>query len=382
VHSRSGAAPVARIVVALACLVCADVVLGSLLEAVGANPAWRRPDLDFRIAHPVYHHDLGPNVDVIARWGDAEYTMRTDELGLRAASVPSDAPHPSRQRLLVIGDSFVEGVGLAYEETFVAGLAARLATRGVEVVNAGVVSYSPSIYLVKTRFLVEERGLSLDAVLVLLDVSDIEDEAVYYRIADDGTVTREDTGGLRDALFDFVERNTILLSSLRTLARRLREDRAAPRPEDALNRARALWTHDEAAWGEYGERGLGLATERMNALARFLDERAVGLAIAVHPWPDQIVHGDLESVQVRHWRAWAAERGAIFIDLFPSFIGSRPADEVLDAHFIAGDVHWNARGHGLVARALGDGLETLWASPADPTSDPPPDRRVEAASGL
>jgi lysophospholipase L1-like esterase len=359
-----------RVGVALAWLFCFDFVAGSLLEAIGSNPAWRKPDLDFRVAHEIYHHDLKPNVDVTARWGNVEYTLRTDDLGFRVAGATSSASRPSQRRLLVIGDSFVEGVGLAYEETFVAGLALRLAARGVEVSNAGVVSYSPSIYLRKTRFLVEERGLVLDAVLVLLDVSDVEDEAVYYRIASDGAITREGEGSMRDRVFDLVERNTLLLSSLRTLVRRLREGHAPPRPEDALNRWRALWTHDDDAWREYGESGLALATERMDALARFLDGRGIRLAIAVHPWPDQIVRGDLESLQVRHWRAWAAERGATFIDLFPSFIGDRPAHEVLPAHFIAGDVHWNARGHALGARAIGEPLEALWSSPPDAAIDP------------
>ena len=36
----------------------------------------------------------------------------------------------------------------------------------------------------------------------------------------------------------------------------------------------------------------------------------------------------------------------------PLFINERPAPEVIDASFIAGDSHWSAAGHRLVADAL------------------------------
>lgn len=84
-----------------------------------------------------------------------------------------------QRRVLLIGDSFTEGVGFEFSETF-AGIAAEsFAGRGVEVFNAAVVSYSPAIYYSKVRYLIEEVGLDLDAVVVFIDISDIADEAWF-----------------------------------------------------------------------------------------------------------------------------------------------------------------------------------------------------------
>ena len=61
--------------------------------------------------------------------------------------------------MLLLGDSFTEGLGLPFEESFAGRLAARLAERDVEVLNAGVVSYSPSIHHRKTQHLIEDRAV-------------------------------------------------------------------------------------------------------------------------------------------------------------------------------------------------------------------------------
>ncbi len=73
----------------------------------------------------------------------------------------------------------------------------------------------------------------------------------------------------------------------------------------------------------------------------------------MYPWPANIFERELSHPQVGHWRASTAERGLRFVDLFPAFI--REGDDpvaTLARYFIAGDMHWNAAGHELVARHI------------------------------
>jgi hypothetical protein len=91
------------------------------------------------------------------------------------------------------------------------------------------------------------------------------------------------------------------------------------------------------------------------------------------------VEGDLDSIQVTHWRDWAAARYVRFIDGFAPFF-REPADTVLRKYYIAGDVHFSELGnrllHDAVKRALGadDGdarsAEGARRSPIERTSTP------------
>ena len=54
----------------------------------------------------------------------------------------------------------------------------------VEFLNAGVLSYSPSIHYRKIKYLLD-RGLQFDEVVLLSDSSDVEDEATSYFCIDD-----------------------------------------------------------------------------------------------------------------------------------------------------------------------------------------------------
>ena len=77
--------------------------------------------------------------------------------------------------------------------------------------------------------------------------------------------------------------------------------------------------------------------------------------MAIYPWPEQVLAGDLESIQVTHWRAWCEERGVPLIDYFPVFIRGttrRGHEKMLERFYMPGDVHWTEKGHQLVAEVF------------------------------
>ena len=75
---------------------------------------------------------------------------------------------------------------------------------------------------------------------------------------------------------------------------------------------------------EWGRRGLQLATENMDKIVDLCREWQCKVTVVVYPWPDDVALGDRNSIQVTHWRDWAAARGARFIDGFAGFSTSRP----------------------------------------------------------
>ena len=112
-------------------------------------------DIQNRIPNLNYNYDFEKNVSFESRYNNGfnnlDYKIYTNNLGFRDYSVRK----LSEKKLysIVIGDSFVEGTGLNYNDTLVAKLNNKLNPEQFnkfEFLNAGVASYSTYIYKKKS----------------------------------------------------------------------------------------------------------------------------------------------------------------------------------------------------------------------------------------
>ena len=91
--------------------------------------------------HKFYHHTLKENVEYHKAPSFSKYhTLCTDNHGFK---YKCGAKRNKNFDIAFLGDSFVEGVALNYEKTFV-GLFER--NKNLSVANLGVTSYAPNIY--------------------------------------------------------------------------------------------------------------------------------------------------------------------------------------------------------------------------------------------
>src|SRR6202051_3163801 len=139
-----------------------------------------------RIANKIYDHGFAANFDGYDVWGELRYRLTTDSLGFKDASVRKVPLKADSRRILLIGDSFAEGIGMSFEDSFAGQLshAGRERSEKIEFLNAGVASYSPSIYYSKIKYLLES-GLQFDEVVLFSDPSDVTDEATSYFCIDE-----------------------------------------------------------------------------------------------------------------------------------------------------------------------------------------------------
>ena len=139
-----------------------------------------------RVANPVYDHGFAPNFDGYDVWGEVRYRLVTNSLGFKDASTRNVPMKSLARRILLIGDSFAEGD--RHELRRFLRRPARSGRAGardkIEFLNAGVASYSPSIYYKKIKYLLDS-GLQFDEVVVFSDTSDVTDEANSYFCIDD-----------------------------------------------------------------------------------------------------------------------------------------------------------------------------------------------------
>jgi hypothetical protein len=338
-----------------------DLAFTGVYHWLSPRPA-ARGQTGLRIRSDVFHHGFQPLASVRDIWGSRLTEYRINSLGLRDTSARQVPLRSTRRRLLFIGDSFTEGIGVAYDETFVGRIARVLEPAGVEVFNAGCASYSPVIYYRKVRWLLDE-GFRFDNLVVFIDMGDPQDEVTYY-LDGDGNVASDELRRLREEreniryplprfLHDltvrkFLKRNTIGLFALYELMEQ------AVRNED---RRDGLWTADPRLFEQFGREGLTRARGNMDLLADLVRKHGIRLTVAVYPWPDQIRRNDLQSLQVSVWKQWASDRGVEFLDYFPRFVDPARREEILAHDFIRGDIHWNEAGHQVVA----DGFLESWA---------------------
>ena len=360
-----------------ACNIAGTIVLFLVADLIVSNSTLRYrviPD-DFRIPDLRVHHTLESNVPgALAVWGDRHYRFYTNSLGLRDARVREVATTGEQPpRVLFLGDSFTEGVGLTWDHTIAGQFAAQ--HPNFEVLNAGIIGYSPSNYLRKTEMLLKER-VRIDYVIIYVDISDIQDEALIHfdplgnivdgdividpqaQVSDRPEAVRHrrllastDGGGTVDL---FLPRLRVA-SYLRRRIRALLAGNATPFRRDQL--IKSMWTIPgidiDYGYGDLGVAGaIDKAVRVMDQLAAMLRDHGIAYYVAVYPWPDQIKYDRVDSVAVQIWRRWCTRnKCAGFVDHFPDFFAHKEGGDWRTL-YIAGDVHFSEAGTALAAKRL------------------------------
>jgi hypothetical protein len=318
-----------------------------------------------RIADPVYDHGFAANFDGYDIWGEARYRLTTNNLGFKDSAVREVPLKSSSRRILLMGDSFAEGIGMTFDNSF-AGLldqAGHQRAEKVEFLNAGVASYSPVIYYKKIKYLLE-RGLQFDEVVLLSDSSDVEDEATSYFCIDDDpkyhNLCTTPPGGVPEPAIkrDYFIDHFAVSNRVRVTVKRWLQSALGNRRQSIENdHNRIGWTTknpDPARYQPLGvDGGIARSLQNMTKLADLLASRGIPLTIVVYPWAQQIAQNDRESRQVALWRDFCPGRCKAFINLFPVFFAAADSDKDWYEHlYILGDDHFSVAGNRMMSEEL------------------------------
>jgi len=297
------------------------------------------PYNNFRTNSTYYHHGTKPNRTELTKWFD-EHTIHTNSLGFFDASQRDVPLKKDGKRFVFIGDSFTEGVGEPWENTFPGIVSKELEKENIELLNAGCISYSPKIYYLKMKYFLE-KGLEMDDLFVFIDISDVQDEIVYKYF-----VPTEPVPVLSDINLFFYQNSYIY----RYFYERMSYWQENPRHKDStfwegkFYPVRHLWSMDMHHYEKWGKEGLELSKKHMDKLFELTKKYGVKLHIAVYPWRMHISRRDLGSIQVLFWSKFCEERGIDFINFFPDFINVEDPEKMEKLWFVKGDVHWSEAG--------------------------------------
>ena len=333
------------------------------------NEKWKNKY--YRIKSDIYHHDLMPNIEAYETWGGKlKRKIVTNSLGFRDIVKNKISKKSDKTRILLIGDSFIEGSGYDYEFTF-AGLLSNELGENYEVLNSAVESYSPSIYFKKTEHYLN-KGYTFDKALIFLDLSDIYDELLIKFdvnqniIAEvpktEQTLKRKIKNKvyvlghlLRDNLITFrflyvLSDKTEELKNYLKLkfkaSKALEKNFFKTSRDDAIyyrmtHIDRGFWTYNNEKYLEV-KKGLDQSSVYLKKLFNLLDKNQIDSYLIIYPWPAQIEYGD--NRHAPYWKNFSEINNINLINLYDIFENKNKRQFIFE-NFIYGDIHWNKKGN-------------------------------------
>jgi len=362
------------------------IILFGIIDFVIGYFLIPQPFNKFRVRNSIYHHGLTPYSSSKAVWGPIIYPFYTNSLSFRDLKV-RDVPlkKSKNKRILILGDSHSEGVGVEYRYTFAGRLQELGEQFDVEILNASAVSYSPKIHFLKGDYLLNTMGLEVDEIWVVIDISDLQNEIAYagfesskpkgisvglywlsrylkynsfswYSIS--SIMDYRDLNLFNEAMLGF-QRDLHRLPS-RTSLELYKEFFRHMKDEHLLRDPNfhgvSQWIYDPNL-RELADQGLELGMDNIAKLINICRDKNIQMRLSVHPWQTQVLKGDTTDYYVDLWRNFCETNNIDFINLYPLFINHENSLWVVKTCYIEGDNHWNELGHERVAKYLSKYLE-------------------------
>ena len=334
----------------------------------------------FRVQNSYYHHGLKKNVSATTVWGPLFYNFHTNSLSFRDQDIKEIPLQSANKRIMIMGDSHAEGVGVDFIYTYAGRLQEIAKPMGIEILNASAVSYSPKIHFLKCDYLLNNKGLQVDEIWVAIDISDLQNEIAYQQFQ---PVKNLNSDGEKGKMKRLLRRKSFTAYTLSELKRQ-KENRKLNETLMGMNSNKGSLPdlnsidlykeffrsfsdeellrnpdfHGVSEWiyndrlRELADQGLELGFENISKLKKLCNEKNITLRLSVHPWQTQVLKKDTSDYYVESWRRFCHTEEIDFINLYPVFINRENPVMIARSCYIEGDNHWNELGHKRVAAYL------------------------------
>ncbi len=322
------------------------------------------------IENSIYHHDLRKNINKKQTYNKIyNYILCTNEYGFKSDC--GGKKYSKKIDYAFIGDSFTEGVGLNYGDTFV-GLFSQ-SKKNKSVANLGVESYSPKIYYKKLEYLLD-NGFQFNRVIVFLDLADIFDENLYFiqnnNIKEKGSIKSINTIYQNyDNLFKFKKilkekfpLSFLFFSSLKKInfkdnSKEKIIQKSYIKDNYLIN---SRWTYANKFSKKddpWINNGIKESKIYLNKIFELSKKNNFKLSLAVYPWPAQILF-DEDTGRKKFgniWKNFCIEKCEYFINYLDKFHDLKTKigkTEVVEKYYLKDDVHFNKKGNLLISNFL------------------------------
>jgi hypothetical protein len=304
------------------------------------HPSW----LNFYAKSDVPPYGLKKNLTQTISNGVVTWTVHTNDRGIRVpAPARAATPQPSNAPiLLTLGDSFLFGFAVDYDQTIPGYMQAALTDRW-QVINAGVPGYGPAHY----RQILEREfatGSPIKGVIATTYVGNDFFDCVTDRNLNVVDGILGDPGGFKSA----VKRNSHLYRLAANAFHRIKQEKPDERPKE-----KALY--DEAQWstGKLNEAS-GIFRNEFTRIRDLCASHNVPLLVVVIPTDHAVSSATPPNdLPVKRTMALLNEAGIRCIDLTAPLVR-----EGVKNTYLGWDFHFTARGNQTAA----DEIVRAWAS--------------------
>ena len=361
-----------RIIIISLIILVSDFIIVKILKNLEIWSSIEEKKSYWRISSNIYHHDILPNINVEESWGKYKYKLTTNSLGFRDFSQNIVKKQSDKKRIALIGDSFIEGIGLSYENSL-SGKISNFLIDDYEVLNMGVASYSPTNYYYKLKHFLEKEYI-FDSVFVFLDLSDIIDEIKYEYDKNNQLVLNFDNFKSKKILFSkFLDDNFIVFKFVFKFSEffgKLKKKIKNRYIEDGIGASRvfekkffsvttqdrnlyymiykqpSIWTFNNKNLRynfENTKKGLEKSEMNLKRLFKLLNENNIKSKLIIYPHPAQIYLED--TFYQDYWYKFSKKNNIEFVNIFPAFEKKNLNKKTfILENFIVGDIHWNEKG--------------------------------------
>lgn len=359
----------------------AQTFLLSFLEKdlISAN----KESYENRIFNKNYNYTFKKLVQFNSHYDGNIYNILTNDLGFRdAKNVPLNR---EKTFSIVIGDSFVEGVGLEYPDTIVGMLNKNLENDEFKFLNAGVASYSSYIYLKKIQNIINTNpDLKIKDVIVFLDKSDVYDDeyflnkpeefqntkgkfinqrkADFYNDLKDFSLWRFYTkqtisGKLIKMTSDLLENFASNLSKRYTISKKLNKNyfkvsNLEVRAIKSINNKPFIkaW-YEENLWDSKTKKNINFSVENFNTLKKFLIKKNINLIVVLYPWAFEIDSKEIREKYLDFTLPLLKANEIKNIVIYEEFLSGNIYENI-GKNFLYNDIHYNAEGNKIITNSL------------------------------
>jgi lysophospholipase L1-like esterase len=337
-----------------------------------------------RIFNKDYNYTFKKQVKFKSQYEGNIYTISTNDLGFRDNNtLPLDR---NKEYSIIIGDSFVEGVGLEYEETIVGILNKNLENDNFKFLNAGVASYSSYIYLKKIKKIINENNdLSVKNVIVFLDKSDVSDDEFYlskplffpkypkgkfifqrkidfYKDLKEFSFWRFYTkqtisGKILKLITDKVENFFSNIKKRSLVSKKLNKSffevsNSEIRAIKSINSTQRItnWYKGEN-WKKKTKKNIQFSVDNLKSLKKFLDKRNINLTIVLYPWPFEIDDKKIGKKYLEFITPLLNKINIKNIVIYEDFLKGNIYENI-SKNYLYNDIHYNKNGNEIIANKL------------------------------
>ena len=319
-----------------------------------------------RTSDKIFHHKLNKNIKNYKIWGEELYEVCTDGNGFKISCDDFNDKKINKQfDIGIIGDSFTEAN--LYEESFVGLISNQY--KNLKIANLGVASYSPSIYYFYIKHLLDE-GYSFKHIIVFIDISDIQDEAIYeekkgkiiskYKLNEQSnqiekiSISRKIKNFIMYN-FPFLYSKIYKIKSANTLKTEYFKNIDKDNIIYQKKYPRSSWTYNKDMKFRKNitvKKMLDKSERYMTSLYNLLKSKNIKLSVGVYPWPGQILWDDKNNLQAKFWYDFCINRCDYYFNNFDFFFDYSKKFgkwETIKKFYIINDVHFNKAGHQVIA---------------------------------